>query len=122
MKAGLCSAPKPDLVQCHGIAFVLGGLAPTRPAYGKSGRLPGRNKLFGAMLDKLNHNVKSSVDKLLFDWAKHGHLTLALDGNTNHSHIVKFLAMSNGQTSLWAELTRAPSLEQPQARQRWLCR
>jgi hypothetical protein len=40
------------------------------------------------------------LDKLLFDWAKHGHLTLALEGseNTNHFHIVNSLAISNGQT------------------------
>jgi hypothetical protein len=81
----------------------------TRLAFGNSGKITGRNKISQVILDKFYHNLMFSFDYLLFEWTRHEHFTLALDGweNTNNPRSVNFLAMSNGQTIyFWAEFTR----------------
>jgi Protein of unknown function (DUF 659) len=63
-----------------------------------AGRLPSHRNLGGWMLDDMYMDVKKRVTDFIVSWAKHGIVTLALDGweNVNKSHVVNFLCISGG--------------------------
>jgi hypothetical protein len=82
----------------------------TRPACVTTGRLPSRRILGGWMLDDLYMD-------LLVSWAKHGIVTLALDGweDVSKSHVVNFQCISGG-AAIFLDIDTVPRTSLPSVR------